>query len=255
MTVGESKETGPLFTPLEARFTRWVSTNPWLAVLLSTVTFIGLSTAMTWIGITVSGTEMTIPGRRVTFGIAVTIPLLLSPITFGYIARLLIMLEDRAMRNERDATTDSLTSILNRRGFFKAAKEMRSRPRDLRLAMVDVDDFKLINDRYGHDFGDTALVAIAQWLEEQAGGTGLAARLGGDEFVYLGENAQLFELEKHRLSVDGVQLSLSIGTTDIVPDDVIENVITKADRVLYKLKQKKYVHDGFTTAIARPEAA
>lgn len=90
-------------------------------------------------------------------------------------------------RERQSAVTDSLTGILNRRGFEEhlegelvAAQERRM---PVSLLVMDCDDFKEINDRAGHEFGDTLLVEVAKVLRQSIPAGASAARLGGDEFV------------------------------------------------------------------------
>ena len=213
MTAGTG-HTKPLLTPFEVSFTRWVGKHPVAGVIAFTLLFIGISTGMSFIGIALWGPENISPsGERVTYSIAVAIPLTMSPITFGLFARLLTMLDRSVALQTHNAATDALTGILNRRGLLKASKSVREKCEDPQIAMIDVDDFKVVNDEYGHEFGDKALIAIAEWLGEQCGENGIAARVGGDEFVFIGEEAAAFKDSTHHLEVEGVPFSISIGRT------------------------------------------
>jgi diguanylate cyclase (GGDEF)-like protein len=87
------------------------------------------------------------------------------------------------------ATTDSLTSLLNRRaftemvdGFLKKAAGKASAPSDGALLVIDVDHFKVVNDRFGHDSGDEALKLIAKAISSSVRETDLVGRMGGEEF-------------------------------------------------------------------------
>lgn len=101
-------------------------------------------------------------------------------------------------RVERDlmhelAMTDSLTGLINRRGLTARLGEAieRSRSTDLlALYWIDVDGFKAVNDRCGHDVGDALLVQIGKRLRASIRGSDLVARLGGDEFVVIAEGLQ-----------------------------------------------------------------
>lgn len=95
-------------------------------------------------------------------------------------------------RDELDRLTgvDPLTGLLNRRGFEKAAGELAAAPAargaPVAALVCDVDEFKQLNDRFGHDFGDAGLLRLANTLRSAAGGRDFAlGRLGGDEFVVL----------------------------------------------------------------------
>ena len=240
MTAGTG-HTKPLLTPFEVSFTRWVGKHPVAGVIAFTLLFIGISTGMSFIGIALWGPENISPsGERVTYSIAVAIPLTMSPITFGLFARLLTMLDRSVALQTHHAATDALTGILNRRGFHKASSQVRKSCALPQIAMIDVDDFKLINDEHGHEFGDKALVAIAEWLTQQTGESGIAARVGGDEFVFLGEETSAFKNSTHELEVEGVPFSISIGTTPFGTEKTLAEGLAAADQSLYRIKKRKH---------------
>lgn len=89
----------------------------------------------------------------------------------------------------REAITDPLTSLLNRRGFFNAAVPFLSLAErnhmQVGVVMMDLDDFKLINERRGHPAGDLALGAIGQIMRNTSRKSDLTGRYGGDEFIIL----------------------------------------------------------------------
>lgn len=88
-----------------------------------------------------------------------------------------------------ESTKDILTDLLNRRGFFLFSTSLMSRcvamSQSCALFYMDIDNFKMINDRYGHDEGDKALKALAEIMRNTFRTSDLVARLGGDEFVVL----------------------------------------------------------------------
>jgi diguanylate cyclase (GGDEF)-like protein len=150
----------------------------------------------------------------------------------------------------RLATTDPLTGLCNRRGFFEQATEACARvvPPDgsLSAIMLDVDNFKHINDSYGHETGDEALriCAGAARLEEAVTG-----RLGGDEFALLLEERtlpQAIEIaEDLRLKLAGrpldtgkdrITLTWSIGVGEGRPGETVDQVLARADAALYDAK-------------------
>jgi diguanylate cyclase (GGDEF)-like protein len=126
------------------------------------------------------------------FGLAicVIVPLIACPlISHG---RVMAFLErDRAVIElRRISQTDQLTGLLNRRGFDAAAAAAAASTHacgaPLSVFMLDIDLFKSINDRFGHDFGDAVLVRIAELLREVARAEDfIVARQGGEEFVAL----------------------------------------------------------------------
>ena len=79
----------------------------------------------------------------------------------------------------REARTDQLTGLLNRRAFLEALEEQRAARRAFALVMLDLDDFKLYNQLYGQQEGDRALVQLAELLRRYAGGEAVLARYGG----------------------------------------------------------------------------
>ncbi|HDY91682.1 MAG TPA: GGDEF domain-containing protein, partial [Pseudoalteromonas sp.] len=87
------------------------------------------------------------------------------------------------------ANTDSLTQLFNRRGFFNNAKETLKQPnnsdKNVSVIILDIDFFKRVNDKYGHDTGDQAIKWIAQHIKEQFIDEGICARIGGEEFAIL----------------------------------------------------------------------
>lgn len=152
---------------------------------------------------------------------------------------------------EESANTDSLTGIYNHRYFTRRIvlelERARRSGRPLSLIMLDVDNFKLINDRFGHQMGDEVLCRLAYLLTHSVGEAGVVCRYGGEEFAILlpgcdarraGELA-----EKLRLLIEGydfpagtVRVSMGVAAC---PRDALEvaDLIRKADQALYAAKQ------------------
>ncbi|MEU8243388.1 GGDEF domain-containing protein [Actinoplanes missouriensis] len=125
----------------------------------------------------------------------------LAAITGIVVARQLIsfianeqLLEERdalAARLQTMAFTDALTGLANRAQFLDHLEDLlRDDDATIGVLLIDLDDFKPVNDTYGHAAGDTVLVQSAQRLRISVGSAGLVARLGGDEFAVLIENAE-----------------------------------------------------------------
>lgn len=148
------------------------------------------------------------------------------------------------------ATTDPLTGMLNRRAFFVEAEEARTRAEAgcmLSAAMFDIDHFKSVNDRHGHDVGDEVIRAVAR---EAAATTGaVIGRLGGEEFALLLEGRPLSDAVdvasdlRRRLAelhVDAgttkVTFTCSFGVSEWKPGDAIDALLKRADVALYKAK-------------------
>jgi two-component system, cell cycle response regulator len=151
---------------------------------------------------------------------------------------------------------DDLTGLLNRRGFLSLAKQQLKIAQrenwELLLLFADLDGLKKINDTFGHPEGDQALVAVAKILNETFRNSDIIARLGGDEFIVLAINApapgakaitaRLGEnLARYNAQNRYYQLSLSYGVVQFDPrlESSLENVILKADKVLYENKRRK----------------
>ena len=154
------------------------------------------------------------------------------------------------------AETDSLTGLSNRRHFLQQANNELSRNqrlhRTMALLVLDVDHFKEINDRFGHQIGDQALQAIAQSIQRIMRPYDVFGRIGGEEFAVLLPEAscqQTLEIaERLRSEVEsidgdqlgiGLRLTLSIGVTcSPTPtlDTSLDQLMAKADRALYGAK-------------------
>jgi diguanylate cyclase (GGDEF)-like protein/PAS domain S-box-containing protein len=164
----------------------------------------------------------------------------------------------RAERMLHDlAFHDALTGLPNRTAFEKrlaAAMESALRHGDhLGIVYLDLDDFKLINDGYGHCVGDTVLVAIARRLEWAVRAEDAVARLGGDEFVVIlprlespdGVDRVADKLRKivaKRLKINGemeFRLSAAAGTAVFDPDfDDARSLVARADIAMYAAKKR-----------------
>lgn len=148
------------------------------------------------------------------------------------------------------AMLDSLTGLHNRRfGEERLAAEITRAHRSgssLTVLMLDLDDFKRINDRYGHGAGDSALKLFAMRLKSASRGSDLAVRLGGDEFLMLLPECQegkvshvLNRLTALALNIGGEKISLefSAGWADYRPDETAQDLLKRADAALYAEKQ------------------
>ncbi|NND54908.1 MAG: sensor domain-containing diguanylate cyclase [Gammaproteobacteria bacterium] len=155
------------------------------------------------------------------------------------------------------ATTDELTFISNRRGFTAIATHVlaicRRIARPVTLLMFDLDDFKRINDQFGHQAGDKALVYFATLLLKTFRDAEVVARLGGDEFCVLCTNLQARDmsiaLERLQAQVDDWNASVdqhgtlrfSVGTTMLNEqrDATVDDLIHEADQGMYTDKHSR----------------
>lgn len=163
---------------------------------------------------------------------------------------------------ERLATSDPLTGLANRRLFDDTLERELARCRrsgaQLALAMLDVDHFKLVNDRYGHQIGDEVLRQLAMGLPAAARRESLVARYGGEEFVVLlpdasSEDAVIAAERLRRAAADVVAVSVTVSVgvaslADLGPDG---DLVAAADTALYQAKAE----GRDRTVCFRPEPA
>ncbi len=156
---------------------------------------------------------------------------------------------------ERQSRTDSLTGVANRAGIERHVKAVLDHCRTNRsayaFALMDLDGFKAINDRLGHQAGDAALVAFVQRLQAAVGMQAFVGRLGGDEFVViLAAEPDLLGLLLHRLNENleqrpvmfegrPLKLGCSFGVQPISPIVSFEDLHKRADAELYRAKEAR----------------
>lgn len=152
---------------------------------------------------------------------------------------------------EELVATDELTGLFNRRHFLRLAKRELSslRPgREHGLALIDLDHFKRINDRYGHATGDRVLQLFAQVARTCLRDGDVLARYGGEEFVLLLPNSDVQQFSSccERLReayastrIEGMEaerISLSVGMTMLQMNDDLDESLQRADQALYRAK-------------------
>lgn len=141
---------------------------------------------------------------------------------------------------EADARRDPLTGILNRRALDEVLGRRSEQP--IALAVIDLNDFKIINDEYGHSVGDDALRAVAECIDAIEGAQ--AYRTGGDEFVVLACGWPAEQLEQavpRAISVPGTALlaSLAVGVAVAEPGEAWGAALEPADERMYADKRAK----------------
>jgi diguanylate cyclase (GGDEF)-like protein len=155
----------------------------------------------------------------------------------------------RSVKSERDARTDSLTKLPNRRAWDEQLVELESSG-SLSIALVDVNDFKSVNDTHGHAAGDAMLTMIGTILRKVHEIT--AYRIGGDEFALLLPNDQAEAIAvRVRKKVAGSVLqfgdqklstSISIGVSRRLENESIHSMLCRADDALYEAKDARREH-------------
>lgn len=145
------------------------------------------------------------------------------------------------------AKLDSLTSLLRRIVFEDRISDILKTNKKATLIMIDIDDFKNVNDTYGHNVGDEKLIDVAKILTESSPKNALISRLGGDEFaIYIPDNNKsnitktinkiMSKKENYNKSTD-VKISLSIGAKIMSKCSSFDDLYKEADLELYKAKE------------------
>jgi len=163
-------------------------------------------------------------------------------------------LEMAKIAAERQARTDSLTGLKNRRAFFESAVGIHQSSvrfnHPYAVIMIDIDEFKAVNDSHGHLMGDKVICVLAQMLEKLSRDVDVAGRMGGDEFAIIlpessAEDVRTFA-ERLRSEFSSTKISyrrqeysftVSIGIAERIDSDSrIEEALSRADAVLYQAK-------------------
>ncbi len=163
--------------------------------------------------------------------------------------------EHSALVLKTAAMTDHLTGLFNRRGFFEAAQKLietqRRQGQSVTIMMFDLDHFKSINDRFGHEVGDEALQAFAATASTNMRLHDIFGRLGGEEFaailpggaetaLMVGERVRVaFETSGAEIAGHAMNATVSIGITESLADVAhLQTMLSRADRALYAAKAK-----------------
>jgi diguanylate cyclase len=195
------------------------------------------------------GAPLRWPGRLVVIA-AVAVTALVTVrqlIAFRENARLLRNTRVQEERLQFEVSHDGLTGLANRALFRDRLTTTLATTGRASVLLIDLDDFKAVNDVLGHGIGDRLLVSVSQLLRAEVGDHGLPARVGGDEFAVLltGAEAEPEELagrllaalnrpiSEHRLMVQA-----SIGITAAVPGATVDSVLRDADVAMYTAKQR-----------------
>jgi two-component system cell cycle response regulator len=152
---------------------------------------------------------------------------------------------------------DELTKLYNRRGFMTLSEQQlkvaHRTKKEMSLFYADLDDLKKINDRFGHDEGDAALIEAAALIRDVFRDSDIIARLGGDEFVVLaidiaeGKSATLARRLREKVAARNARpgqeysISFSLGVARYSPDEpcTLAKLLTQADQKMYQDKSSK----------------
>ncbi len=180
-------------------------------------------------------------------------PLLVAGIVFDITERkeLQKKLEEQNELLEKLATTDELTKLFNRRMVYSKLEYEIDRAKryknPLSIMMIDIDHFKLVNDKHGHARGDDVLRDVADIISRSTRRTDISGRYGGEEFLVIFPNSNLVEslvvAERIREGVnakkyeDGLRVTISCGVKTF-EGETITDFLHKADEKLYEAKEQ-----------------
>lgn len=221
-----------------------------------TVAVMGLSISLTSLLITLMIEQIFQIGLEAgSFLVSFVLPLLMTPPLLYLEIKTIVQLEEAHRKLEDMAHLDALTGVPNRGHFFELAESylVNAPPaQPVSLAVMDVDRFKLVNDRYGHLAGDKALRDIAQTAQSYLRPGDIYGRFGGDEFILLCPNTTKTEILRitHRMlhhiqtlsigeSDTKTRMSATIGVTTAIPAMAsLPQLIARADQALLNAKQE-----------------
>ncbi len=180
--------------------------------------------------------------------------LIITPIMSWNFIGLIIKINQLEEEMRALATYDSLTGLLTRREFIERAEHLfkvaKREGHEFSIIIVDIDDFKNVNDQYGHIAGDKTLKSFGEAVRITLRESDLPSRFGGDEFVFFLPNtssrqARIFTDRLHSkirevVKIDGLRInytaSMGLATYPEVATENIDEIISAADKALYQAK-------------------
>jgi diguanylate cyclase (GGDEF)-like protein len=154
---------------------------------------------------------------------------------------------------QKESLVDPLTGLANRRcidmKLHSRIDEMRRYGWPCGVLFLDIDNFKIVNDTYGHNVGDGVLMLVARTLSSNLRAHDLLGRYGGEEFVAIITQVDMAQLHSfadrlrvlvenshHDTEYGTIRVTVSIGATGVRPDDTVEAAIKRADLFMYNSK-------------------
>jgi len=179
-------------------------------------------------------------------------------IRFGFFLILVLLLSafKKALKSEQSlARSDFLTGAANVRSFYEVTgrelERARRYSRPVSLAYLDIDNFKILNDRFGHSIGDASLRLVTETIKRNIRATDLVARMGGDEFAILlpettRDSAHAVSRKIRKLLLDSMEengwpVTFSIGLVTLVDSAAsctVDDLIRMADDLMYSAKEE-----------------
>ena len=166
-------------------------------------------------------------------------------------------LETQLTHSEKEAALDALTEVPNRRSFDVTIRRWMKSSDETKfaLSLVDIDDFKRINDEHGHQVGDRVLKCAAQTLATKVSAEDFVARYGGEEFVLMFAKTSMKDAQrrmevlikriaaaKYKYQLSGVtqqvSFTVSAGLAEFTRGDTLEELVKRADDALYQAKRR-----------------
>ncbi len=203
-------------------------------------------------GLTSGGALFVAPGLGVMLqAYGASAVLIVALYHFADLHQRMAAMEETARTMRHLANTDALTGLANRRQAEEhLARELRRAERYGRvfsLVMVDIDHFKELNDRFGHQAGDAVLVELAQRLSGLVRASDTIARWGGEEFLLLAPETRLEDARRLAENVRGhvgdqvlaerFEVTVSLGVASYRPGDTVASLVARADAALYLAKR------------------
>jgi diguanylate cyclase len=179
-------------------------------------------------------------------------------VNYSRLSQRIEVLQTNLARSNEEASLDALTRIANRGSFDRALEQWVAAYKENRkqfvLAMLDLDNFKLLNDTHGHQIGDRVLLCAAQWFGKYVRAGDFLGRYGGEEFVIMLADFDLTQAEERFTELlariagcnfdyqkDGqirvVTFTVSCGLAEFSFDENAEELIRRADEALYEAKR------------------
>ena len=165
----------------------------------------------------------------------------------------IVHLKEKVKMLEEKSNLDPLTKTFNRRvlaSYLKNLTQKKHLKKELHLLMIDIDNFKQINDKYGHIAGDKILIFIAHTLKKTLREGDKVFRYGGEEFVVIlnridtqscikiaNRIIQLINTNTLIYKNNTIQVTVSAGGTKFIPGDTPEKILERADKALYEAKR------------------
>ncbi len=227
-----------------------------LSVLAITVIAIIVSLITTFISMRLAENP-TVVMPFYAYVVATIVPIIVSPIVATSLVKLLFQTLELETKLRELAITDYLTQLLNRREWMRETSRhihlAKRNSSNFAILMLDLDNFKSINDTYGHMTGDKVLIAFTQAIQSKCRTSDILARFGGEEFIILLPDAseqQALQFAERiqqqtrslKINIDEniITITTSIGISIYDPDKPakLDTLISQADKALYQAKEQ-----------------